>query len=71
MRNTRKMRKKGKNKTKKIFKKMSIKPKRVGGKIFFEDHPEFRPNLSPRQIFKLGSFGGTYWRPIKSKFYQT
>lgn len=26
----------------------------------------FRPNLTPRQIFKLGSFGGTYWRPIHS-----
>jgi hypothetical protein len=22
-------------------------------------------------MFKLGSFGGTYWRPIKSKFYKT
>lgn len=26
---------------------------------------KFHPNLSPRQIFILGSFGGTYWRPIK------
>lgn len=25
-----------------------------------------RPNLTPREIFKLGSFGGTYWRPIDS-----
>ena len=33
----------------------------------FEDYPEFRPNLSPREIFQLGSFGGTYWRPIRSK----
>jgi len=32
----------------------------------FKDYPEFRPNLSPREIFKLGSFGGTYWRPIYS-----
>jgi hypothetical protein len=30
---------------------------------------EFKPNLSPREMFKLGSFGGTYWRPIKSKFF--
>lgn len=30
---------------------------------------KFNPNLSPRDIFKLGSFGGTYWRPIKSKFF--
>lgn len=26
----------------------------------------FKPNLTPYQIFKLGSFGGTYWRPIYS-----
>ena len=36
----------------------------------FRDHPDFRPNLTPRQIFQLGSFGGTYWRPIKSKYYK-
>ena len=34
---------------------------------YFSDYPEFKPNLTPRQIFKLGSFGGTYWREIKSK----
>ena len=34
--------------------------------IKFEDYPDFRPNLTPSQIFKMGSFGGTYWRPIKS-----
>jgi hypothetical protein len=34
--------------------------------IIFSDFAEFRPNLSPPEIFKLGSFGGTYWRPIKS-----
>jgi hypothetical protein len=27
----------------------------------------FKPNLTPRQIFSLGSFGGTYWRKIKHK----
>lgn len=32
----------------------------------FSDYPEFTPNLSPRDIFVLGSFGGTYWRPIHS-----
>ena len=37
------------------------------GEIVFKDYPEFTPNLSPREIFKLGSFGGTYWRPIHSK----
>lgn len=34
--------------------------------IKFKDYPEFRPNLTPKDIFKLGSFGGTYWRPINS-----
>lgn len=32
----------------------------------FKDYPEFKPNLTPKQIFKLGSFGGSYWRPIYS-----
>lgn len=42
--------------------------KKVKVKIIrFKDYPEFRPNLTPRQIFLLGSFGGTYWRPITSK----
>ena len=36
-------------------------------RIYFSDYPDFKPNLTPRQIFKLGSFGGTYWRPIHSK----
>lgn len=44
-----------------------IKPKRLKNKnIIFEDYPDFKPNLTPRDIFKLGSFGGTYWRPIYS-----
>lgn len=34
--------------------------------IAFADHPEFTPNLTPREMFRLGSFGGTYWREIKS-----
>lgn len=59
--------------------KLAQKPKsQKGGKsksdsnitpktIKFEDYPDFTPNLSPSQVFKLGSFGGTYWRPITSK----
>jgi hypothetical protein len=35
-------------------------------KIYFADYPDFLPNLTPREIFELGSFGGTYWRPIYS-----
>ena len=42
-------------------------PNRNPDKTFrFPDFPEFLPNLSPREIFRLGSFGGTYWRPIYS-----
>ena len=32
----------------------------------FDDFPMFTPNLSPKEIFEQGSFGGTYWRPIYS-----
>ena len=39
------------------------------GEIEFPDYPEFRPNLTPEEIFRMGSFGGTYWRPIQSTFY--
>lgn len=35
------------------------------GEFVFKDYPDFKPNLSPKQIFSLGTFGGTYWRPIK------
>ena len=40
--------------------------KNSSGEIIFNDYPDFRPNLTPSEIFKLGSFGGTYWRPIYS-----
>lgn len=36
------------------------------GEIIFNDYPDFKPNLTPKEIFALGSFGGTYWRPIES-----
>ena len=32
----------------------------------FKDYPEFKPNLSPHEILKMGAFGGTYFRPIYS-----
>jgi hypothetical protein len=34
----------------------------------FKDHPEFKPNLTPRQMFLKGIFidQGGYWRPIYS-----
>ena len=34
------------------------------GEIIFTDYPDFIPNLTPTEIFNMGSFGGTYWRPI-------
>lgn len=36
------------------------------GELVFKDFPEFKPNLTPIEMFQLGSFGGTYWRPIYS-----
>jgi hypothetical protein len=53
--------KKGGNTTRK-----HIKPIKRNGKYRFKDYHDFNPNLSPRDIFLLGSFGGTYWRPIYS-----
>lgn len=42
-------------------------PKRSSNnEIVFKDYPDFKPNLTPSEIFSLGSFGGTYWRPIYS-----
>ena len=35
--------------------------------VHFKDYPNFKPNLNPQQIFALGSFGGSYWRPIHSR----
>lgn len=34
--------------------------------IWETEYPEFTPNLTPREIFLLGSFGKTYWRNIHS-----
>jgi len=46
---------------------MILKPKiDKDGTIHFTDYPNFKPNLTPEQIFRMGSFGGTYWRPIYS-----
>ena len=45
----------------------TIKFRRKQGRLFFSDYPEFVPNLTPRQMFQMGSFGGTYWRPIYSQ----
>lgn len=31
------------------------------GCFIFKDYPEFQPNVSPREMFKAGAFGGTYF----------
>jgi hypothetical protein len=34
--------------------------------LIFKDYPNFRPNLTPREVILKGSFGGGYFRPIYS-----
>jgi len=34
--------------------------------LTFKDFPHFKPNLTPKQVIQKGSFGGTYFRDIKS-----
>jgi hypothetical protein len=41
-------------------------PRKICGKVYFEDYPEFNPTLTPREMFQAGIFGGSYFRPIKS-----
>ena len=40
--------------------------KNRSGIIIFKDRPEFQPNLTPKEMFQAGAFGGTYWRDIYS-----
>lgn len=35
-------------------------------KIRFDDHPEFQPNMTPKEMFEIGIMGGSYFRKIKS-----
>jgi len=41
-------------------------PEKKRGGYHFPDYPNFRPNVAPWDVFKMGAFGGTYWRPIYS-----
>lgn len=38
------------------------------GTFHFDSHPDFTPNKSPAEVMKEGSFGGTYFRPLYSKY---
>ena len=50
-------------KIKKTKKKMDTKSDK---KAKDDLHKDFKPNLTPYQVMKMGSFGGTYYRPIHS-----
>jgi hypothetical protein len=45
---------------------MEMPRKDQGGYYKFPDHEDFRPNMSPKEMFAAGIFGGTYFRPIHS-----
>tara|TARA_B100000768_G_C11266237_1_gene371207 strand:+ start:338 stop:982 length:645 start_codon:yes stop_codon:yes gene_type:complete len=44
-----------------------VKPIKKSNHIHFSDHPDFKPNLSPKEVLQMGSFGGTYFRKIYSQ----
>ncbi|KAK9809387.1 hypothetical protein WJX73_000283 [Symbiochloris irregularis] len=37
------------------------------GFLVFDGHPEFKPNLTPKQVIQAGSFGGIYFNPKGGK----
>jgi len=43
-------------------------PTRDDNRTFhFEDYPDFTPNKSPEEMLKQGCFGGSYYRPLRSR----
>lgn len=46
--------------------KVELPKKDKNGVIIFSDCKDLRPNMTPKEILQSGSFGGTYFRPIKS-----
>lgn len=45
---------------------MPLPTRNKKGELVFKDHPEFRPNLTPKQVLQAGAFGGSYFRNIAS-----
>jgi hypothetical protein len=37
------------------------------GTFHFDSHPTFLPNKSPEEVIREGCFGGSYFRPLKSR----
>lgn len=37
------------------------------GTIHFQDYPEFTPNKEPAEMLREGCFGGSYYRPLRSR----
>lgn len=46
--------------------RMPLPARAPNGNLVFKDFPDFRPNLTPKEVMQAGSFGGTYFRPIRS-----
>lgn len=43
-------------------------PTRDEKRVFhFDDYPDFTPNKSPEEMLREGSFGGSYYRPLRSR----
>lgn len=44
----------------------ALPTRQADGTLLFADRPDFRPNLTPREVIEQGAFGGGYFRPIHS-----
>ena len=49
-----------------LAKRMPLPERNSENELIFADYKEFKPNLTPQEIIVMGSFGGTYFRPIHS-----